>query len=451
MIRAWAVGLMIIAAAVCRAQAPSFAPDGATEGKPSDAVTAGSPSVAANAATEGLPSVAPPGAKEGDDRRVLVMLRIPPAHFRPDASYGGGYDAQSGRTVRHRIASELASAHQLVVESDWPMVSLGIDCFLMKAADGRPLAAVLDELAQDSRTAWAQPLHRFHSLAHNDPLFALQPAAANWHLAEVHTVATGRNVSVAQLDTGVELAHPDLVGQISVAENFVDANPYPAEAHGTAVAGIIAARADNGIGIAGVAPSAKLMALRACWQIDTTAACNSFTLAKALQFALERGATVINLSVTGPEDKLLHLLLDAAVVRGVTVVGAVDPVTVGGGFPASHPGVIAVSVDGSVEAGDAAAAVTAPGHDVPTTLPVDRWGFVDGSSFAAAHVSGLVALLQQLAPSLGPEQTRALLRIDSGDGHAAQSIDACAVVARAARACSCNCGTATSDKVTSRH
>ena len=420
MIRACAA-LLLVAAALCRAQSPT-------------------------------PAAVDPGS---EDRRILVMVRVPPAHFRPDGGYGGGYDAQSGRAARHRIAAEVAAAHGLVVESDWPMPSLGVDCFLMKAPENQPLQAVLDALASDSRTAWAQPLNRFHSLSHNDPLFALQPAASSWHLAEVHAVATGRNVSIAELDTGVEVAHPDLAGQISIAENFVDANPYAAETHGTAVAGIIAARADNGIGIAGIAPDARLMALRACWQVGTSAACNSFTLAKAFQFALERGARVINMSVTGPEDRLLHSLLDAAVARGVTVVGAVDPQTSGGGFPASHPGVIAVASEGIANASEPAQAVAAPGRDVPTTLPVDRWGFVDGTSFAAAHVSGLVALLQQVAPSLGPEQTRALLQMpsatDTAAGHTGQSIDVCAVINRAAGACSCRCHTATLDQSILRH
>jgi subtilisin family serine protease len=389
----------------------------------------------------------------GEAPRILVMLRVPAAHFRPEGGYGGGYDAQAGLAARRRIAAELAASHGLVVESEWPMPSLGVDCFLMKAPAGKPLQSVLDALSQDSRTAWAQPLNNFHSLAHNDPLFALQPAAGAWHLADVHAVTTGRDVTVAELDTGVELNHPDLAGQISVAENFVDATPYAAEAHGTAVAGIIAARADNGIGIAGIAPGARLMVLRACWQVDATAACNSFTLAKAFQFALERGARVINLSVTGPEDKLLHMLLDAALDRGVTVVGAVDPQTVGGGFPASHPGIIAVSTQGVTDAGDPAQSVAAPGKDVPTTLPVDRWGFVDGTSFAAAHVSGLVALMQQVAPSLGPEQTRELLRVAPGktSSQTGQGIDVCAVLARAAGACSCRCDVSTVDKSSLRH
>jgi subtilisin family serine protease len=87
--------------------------------------------------------------------------------------------------------------------------------------------------------------------------------------------------------------------------------------------------------------------------------------------------------------------------------------------------------------------VGAPGRDVPTTLPGARWGFVNGSSFAAAHVSGFVALLRELAPSLGPQQTRAILLStagsDSGAERTGNRINACAVIARAAGACSCAC------------
>jgi len=385
-----------------------------------------------------------------DERRILVMVRIAPAHFRADGNYGGGYEAQAGRAARRRVASEIASAHGLVIESEWPMASLRVDCFLMKAPEGRPLKAVLEALAHDSRTAWAQPLYQFHSLAHNDALYSLQPSAAAWHLAELHTLATGRNVAVAQLDTGVELAHPDLTGQISVAENFVDSSAFAAEPHGTAVAGIIAARADNGIGIAGIAPGARLMALRACWQADSAAVCNSFTLAKAFQFALEHGAVVINMSLTGPQDKLLQLLLDAAMERGVTVVAAVDPGSADGGFPASYPGVIAVSTDGIADNSDPAGTVAAPGKDVPTTLPVDRWGFVDGTSFAAAHVSGLIALMRQLRPSLSPAQTRELLQpgpvVRAGARQTAHGIDACAVITRVAGNCPCSCAATASDQ-----
>jgi hypothetical protein len=374
-------------------------------------------------------------------QRILVMIRLAAPHFRPDAGYGGGYDAQAGRSARRRIAAELAADHRLQLEGDWPMPSIGVECYLMRAEPGASLPEVLQALGHDARAVWAQPMGQFHSLAqasHNDPLFALQPAASSWHLAEIHGLTTGRHVLIAEIDSGVQTNHPDLAGQVSLAQNFVDAGPYIAEAHGTAVAGIIAARADNGIGIAGVAPNARIMALRACWQVDAMgAACNTFTLAKAFEFAMDRGADVINLSLTGPEDRLLHQLLDAAMSRGVTVVGAADPLASAGGFPASHPGVIAVSQDGP---GPMASSVTAPGRDVPTTLPGARWGLVDGSSFAAAHVSGMVALLRELTPSLGPEQTRTLLGLNPGASDApGHAIDSCALIAHVSKACTCAC------------
>jgi hypothetical protein len=97
------------------------------------------------------------------DRQVLVMLRMPPAHYQPNAGYGGEYGSQTGHAARRRIASELAAVHGLVVESEWPMASVGIDCFLMRVPAGKPLAAILDAVSLDSRIAWVQSVHEFHS------------------------------------------------------------------------------------------------------------------------------------------------------------------------------------------------------------------------------------------------------------------------------------------------
>ncbi|MEI4902441.1 S8 family serine peptidase, partial [Klebsiella pneumoniae] len=91
------------------------------------------------------------------------------------------------------------------------------------------------------------------------PLFPFQPAAHAWRLSDLHEISTGRSVRVAVVDSMVDLAHPGLAGQVVVSENFVSGRPGVAEQHGTGVAGIIAARADNGVGIAGVAPQARLM------------------------------------------------------------------------------------------------------------------------------------------------------------------------------------------------
>src|SRR5471032_730908 len=382
------------------------------------------------------------------EHTVLVMLRLPAPHYRPDAGYGGRYIDDGGRSARRRIA---------------------------------------EDLAHDPRVDWAQPVALFSGMGADagDPLYPVQPSAKYWHIAELHQTTTGRNVNVAIVDSGVDQQHPDLQGQVALAENFVDGSAYQAEPHGTAVAGIITARSGNG-GIVGVAPGARLLALRACWQQpDLATRCSSFTLAKAINFAILNHAKVINLSLSGPPDRLLDRLVDVALERGIAVVGAVDPRGAGPAFPASHASVIAVAqqaasgaakVSGAIGAGNAttinavaghaasngasapdtagaigampAGTVYAPGRDIPTTAPGARWSFVSGSSFAAAHVSGMLALLDQLQPASTPAQLhRRLLPID---GLNAGNIDACATITRVTGACSCSCVNAVNLKVGSR-
>lgn len=373
-------------------------------------------------------------------RQVLVMLRLPAQHFRPDAAYGGGYLKDSGSPARRRVAGEIAATHGLRLRENWPMPAIGVDCFVMEEAGAAPIARVIEALADDARVAWAQPLGDYRAMEARkvneggDPLYPIQPAASDWHLAELHRVSTGRNVTVAVIDSGVDAGHPDLVGRIGLRRNFVDDAGSGAEKHGTAVAGIIAARSGNGVGIAGVAPDATVMALRACWETGgRPARCNSLTLGKAINYALESDAAIINLSLAGPPDRLLQSLLQAAVARGVVVVGAADPAQLDGGFPASLPGVIGVARHGDRHPAPAAL-LYAPGTDIPTCAPGAGWGLVSGSSYAAAHVAGLAALLAQKKPGGG------------GRALAAGNIDACAALSRVTDACVCQC-TPTAAKV----
>jgi subtilisin family serine protease len=386
--------------------------------------------------------------------QILVMVRAAPSHFRPDVDYVGSYDSGVGRDARRRIAEGLAAQYQLTIINDWPMPALGVDCFVMETSGKVPVESLVKNLSLDPRVESAQAMNLFHVFAYNDPLFPLQPSAALWHLAELHKVTTGRNVRVAEVDTGVESDHPDLNGQIMLSRNLVDGQANAAEMHGTAVAGIIAAVGNNGVGIVGVAPEAKLIALRACWETErhtNAAVCSSFTLAKALQVALDAKAEVINLSLGGPRDVLLGRLLDAALARGITVVGAADPQTGDGGFPASHRGVLAIAGNDAHDvAGDI---LRAPGRDIPTTVLDGKWSFVTGSSFAAAHVTGLVALLRELDPDLRPQQVRELLAPPANSGLAADNhalVDACAAVGRTTRVCACACATAHDTKALPR-
>lgn len=366
-------------------------------------------------------------------QQVLVLLRLPPEHFRPGADYSSSYNDQVGISARRRIADRIARDHGLTRVGDWPMPLVGVDCFIMTVPAGRSPGEVAAGLSRDPAVAWAEPVSLFHAQGaappgHNDPLFPAQPAAREWRLADLHVTTTGRNVRVAVIDSQVETSHPDLAGQVQLSQNFVADRPSPPEQHGTGVAGIIAARADNGIGIAGVAPGARLMALRACWQSTAPEAggtlCDSLSLAKALYFAIDHRAEVINLSLSGPTDPLLGKLLDAALARDITVVGAYDRTLPGGGFPASHGGVVAVADEQPIA--PPAGVFSAPGRDVPTTQPGARWYLVNGSSFAAAHVSGLYALLREHP---GPKPGALVLVAARGGGG---MIDTCATLLRAA-------------------
>jgi subtilisin family serine protease len=193
---------------------------------------------------------------------------------------------------------------------------------------------------------------------------------------------------------------------------------------------VIGAKEGNGIGIAGIAPGARMMALRACWQTGSgPTLCDSLSLAKALHFAVDRNAEVINLSLSGPPNRLLQRLIAIALARKLAVVAAFDPALPRGGFPASQPGVVAVG-DQSM-ASLPPTVYLAPGNDVPTTEPGGKWNLVDGSSYAAAHVSGLIALVRQ-------KGGRALVASRGSGG----VVDACATLVATSPACDCNCAVA---------
>jgi hypothetical protein len=368
----------------------------------------------------GVAAAQPRADTDADPRELLVLLRLPPEHFRPGDGYAGNYGDALGASARRRVAARIAKEHGLALGIDWPMPLAGVHCFVMALPEGETPEHALRALALDPAVAWAQPMHVYHArAAPADPLYPTQPTARTWQLAALHEVATGRDVSVAVIDSGIEPDHPDLAGAVATSQNFVAGRPDAAELHGTAVAGLIAAR-DNGVGIVGVAPRARLLALRACWQRTADATvCSSLSLAMALHFAIAHDAQVINLSLAGPPDRLLDALLDAALARGATVVAAADRSLPEGGFPASHRGVLGVVADDGT--GALPGGYAAPGRDLPTSVPPARWQLVSGASYAAAEVSGLAALLRELRA----DPTRMLAAAPSG------VIDACASVARA--------------------
>lgn len=235
-----------------------------------------------------------------------------------------------------RLLDELAREHGLERKEGWPIRSLAVYCEVLVVPEGRDVAAVVAALNEDPRVGLAQRVQLFETLArYDDPLADLQPAALDLGIEAAHRLATGKGIRVAVIDSAIDSAHPELHGRVELRRDFVEPKRRDAaDVHGTAVAGVIASAANNSEGIVGVAPDARIDALRACWPHPadpSRAQCSSFTLAKALELALAERPHVINLSLAGPRDPLLELLLDEAAARGrertVSACHALEAVT----------------------------------------------------------------------------------------------------------------------------
>lgn len=403
-----------------------------------------------------VPGLAPAKiAREvGADRQVVVTVRNGPVAGPALAgSTGRGYGALGryrASPAALRDADGIGRLHRLRTLAAWPIEALDVHCIVFGIDDDRPLAGVIDELRADARVESAQPMGLFRAQgagAGADPYVGLQPAIADMQVLEAHRWSRGAGVRVAVIDSGIDASHPDLADRIVFSRDVTGrATGSPArDVHGTAVAGVIAADAGNGIGIVGVAPEAKLLALRACWpasgSADAPTVCDTLSLAQALALAISERVDVINLSLSGPADPLLERLLRRAMDAGRIVVAAVpEDAATPPGFPAGVRGVLAVASAGAPARSDIAGLLQAPGRDVLTLRPGGRYDFDSGSSIAAAHVSGIVALARAVRRELTAAQVRELVAQDAlvaTDTLGAPIVNACRVVARLVAADSC--------------
>jgi subtilisin family serine protease len=368
---------------------------------------------------------------------LVVTVRNPTvAPATRAASTAHGYDNigpyLAGSSAR-RSSESLAADYQLEEAASWPIALLGVHCLVYAVRADADTAVLLARLARDPRVESAQPLFAFSTLAapYNDPYAELQRNVLQMAIAQAHGLSRGGGVRVAVIDTGVDVGHPDLPPRGTQTRNFVDtdAQAFRADAHGTAVAGVIAAVPNNGIGIVGVAPDAQLLAYKACWRAATGmgGVCNTFTLAQALAAAIEARADIINLSLAGPSDPLLTRLVNQGLERGAIVVGAVPADGLRRLFPTDIEGVIAVD---AVESGHRAAdTIAAPGRDILSLAPDGHYDFYSGSSLAAAEVSGLVALLRAERPRLTGREAMAVLNQSPPAGGLGGVPNACTALA----------------------
>lgn len=363
----------------------------------------------------------PESARGAPQHYIVVTVRNPinpPALHA--ASSGRGYDNigayQAGGSARD-ASRALAAQYGLRETSSWPIALLGVHCLVYALPENADPERVRGALSRDPRVESVQPLQQFDTASngYNDPYASLQNNVQRMAIPEAQSLGLGAGVRVAVIDTGVELDHPDLPSTAR-STNFVDDDrrAFGEDAHGTAVAGIIAAIPNNGIGIVGVAPDVQLLLYKACWRAAATgsqALCNTFTLAQALAAAIEAHADIINLSLAGPSDPLLTRLVQRALDRGMIVVGAVPLDGLRKDFPADIPAVIAVDAieNESGGAGLNEHIVRAPGRDVISLAPMGHYDFYSGSSLATAEISGVVALLRAQRRNLSAHEAESLL------------------------------------------
>lgn len=228
---------------------------------------------------------------------------------------------------------------------------------------------------------------------------------------------TGTGVTVAVLDSGVDLDHPDLAGALwtdpatgAHGVDLVDGDLQPDDAHGhgTHVAGLIAARASNGIGSAGIAPTASIMAVRV---LDERAAGDARTVADGVRWAVAHGARILNLSLAGPvPSRDLEQAIADAREAGVLVVAAAGNQAVDLGLVPAYPAASASSNVLAVAATDPSGALTpvsnfagttdlaAPGELLISTAMGGGSELRTGTSMAAPLVAGTAALVLAARP-----------------------------------------------------
>src|SRR6185437_14787943 len=239
---------------------------------------------------------------------------------------------------------------------------------------------------------------------------AAQYVVGKLHLLEAHRVSNGDDVVVAVIDSKIDTSHPDLAGVI-VDEYDAVGTPATPHSHGTAMAGAIAAHSR----LIGVAPKVKLLAVRAFSGAGEIAESTTFAILKSLDWAASRNARIINMSFAGPADMLVREMLFKANARGIVLIAAVGnagprspPL-----YPAADAGVIGVTATDTADKVMPQAnrgpqvAIAAPGVEILAAAPDSKYQVTSGTSVAAAHATGVAALLLAAQPKLTPAQVRA--------------------------------------------
>lgn len=324
----------------------------------------------------------------------------------------------------------LANRHRLTRVESYSLPLTGTTFFRWRISDGRSVNSVLNGLRADSAVLSVQRNFIFKAnqsqvstanpgqiseLTAGDPA---QYTLAKLHLSRAHGLARGEKVLVAVIDSGIDVTHPELAGVIVDSFDTLS-KPEPPHTHGTAIAGAIASH----VRLRGVAPSARILAVNAFGATSDSAEGTTMNVLRALDWSVAHGARIINMSFAGPNDPALRRALAIVRQRGIVMIaasgnaGAKSPPL----YPAADPNVIAVTATDAQDKLFVAAnrgphiAIAAPGVDILLPAPGAGYQVTSGTSFAAAHVSGVAALILERRPDLSPDQVKKILIATSKD------------------------------------
>jgi hypothetical protein len=281
---------------------------------------------------------------------------------------------------------------------------------------GRSVAATLRAASRYSLVTSGQPNYLFTLMQPaNPPQQSANPAqyvVGKLHLIEVHKITNGDNVAVAIIDSAIDDGHPDLAGIVTEHFDSLGGAVTP-HMHGTGMAGAIGAHAR----LVGVAPKVRILAVRAFSGSGDSADGTTMSVVKGIDWAARRGARVINMSFAGPSDPLMLSMLGKAQARGIVLIAAVG--NAGPSSPPLYPGadphVIGITATDSedhllLQANRGRqVALAAPGVDILLPAPGGGYQVSSGTSVAAAHASGVAALLLARNPKLKPDDLRKIL------------------------------------------
>jgi thermitase len=346
----------------------------------------------------GPPASSPPGRGEFVPGEVLVKFKSDA----PPTSAQAALLAQDARAVGE-------------------VPALGVQ--RLKVPEGQELAVVA-ALRPHPLVEYAEPNYILRAvLTPNDPYFSSQWGLTKIGASQAWDVTTGSSdLTIAIVDSGIDLDHPDLSGKIVLGYDYVNEDWVPDDdyGHGTHVAGIAAAWTNNGQGVAGVSWGARLMALKA---LDDGGSGSYADAASAVTYAADHGAKIINLSLGGDYDsQTLHDAVIYAHHAGCVLAAATGndggPVVL---YPAKYAEALAVA---ATDSNDQRAwfsnhgpevDVAAPGVSIYSTSLGSGYTYMNGTSMATPYVAGLAALIWSEYPSYTNDQVEGRIEMTAVD------------------------------------